>query len=75
MRMTSSERSFRLCAFSVFSARICQAISRSGTTSAVMAFAPRRRIASRRWRPLGVQKPSFGRRDDDDGIEEARRSS
>ena len=30
MRMTSSERSFRLCAFSVLSARICQATSRVG---------------------------------------------
>ena len=28
MRMTSSDRSLRLCAFSVLSARICQAISR-----------------------------------------------
>ena len=30
MRMTSSARSFRLCAFSVLSARICQATSRVG---------------------------------------------
>lgn len=60
MRMTSSDRSLRLCAFSVLSARICHAIWRSGTTSAVIAFAPRRRIASSRWRPFGVQNPSVG---------------
>ena len=60
MRITSSERSRRLCAFSVLSARICQAISRFGTTSAMIDFAPSRRIASSRWRPFGVQKPSFG---------------
>ena len=28
-------------------------------------------MASRRWRPLGVQKPLFGRGDGDDRIEEA----
>ena len=53
MRMTSSERSLRLCAFSVLSARICQATSRVGTTSAVIAFAPSRRIAARRCRRSG----------------------
>src|ERR1022692_2601627 len=47
--MTSSERSLRLCAFSVFRARICHATSRSGMTSAVMDLAPRRRMASWRW--------------------------
>ena len=36
MRITSSDFSRRLCAFSVFSARICHAISRLGTTSAVI---------------------------------------
>ena len=60
MRITSSERSFRLCAFSVLSARICQAISRFGTTSAVIAFAPSRCSAASRWRPFGVQKPFSG---------------
>jgi hypothetical protein len=44
----------------VFNARICQATSRSATTSAVIDFAPRRRMASRRCRPFGVQKPPFG---------------
>ena len=60
MRITSSDLSLRLCAFSVLSARICHATSRFGTTSAVIAFAPSRRIASSRWRPLGVQKPFSG---------------
>ena len=35
-----------------------------------MALAPRRRIASRRWRPLGVQKPPLRRGDGDDRVEE-----
>src|SRR2546428_755789 len=60
MRITSSDFSRRLCAFSVLRARICQATSRLGTTSAVMARAPSLRIASRRWRPFGVQKPRSG---------------
>ena len=70
MRITSSDLSFRLCAFSVLSARICHATSRFGTTSAVIAFAPSRRIAASRWPPLGVQKPVLRRRDGDDRIEE-----
>src|ERR1022692_2808453 len=67
--MTSSERSLRLCAFSVFRARICHATSRSGTTRAVMDLAPRRRMASRRCRPLGVPEASAGRDDSDDRVE------
>ena len=60
MRITSSAFSRRLCAFSVLRARICQAISRFGTTSAVIARAPRRRIAISRCMPFGVQKPFSG---------------
>ena len=73
MRITSSDFSFRLCAFSVLSARICQASSRLGTTSAVIDFAPRRRIAASRWPPFGVQKPFSGRGDGDDRVEEEAR--
>jgi hypothetical protein len=60
MRITSSDLSLRLCAFSVLSARICQASSRFGTTRAVIDLAPRRRMASRRCMPFGVQKPFSG---------------
>ena len=45
MRMTSRDFSFRLWAFSVFSARIWNATAASGTTSAMMLFAPSVRIA------------------------------
>ncbi len=55
MRMTSSERSFRLCAFSVLSARMLNSTSLSGSTSATMLFAPMSFMAPRRWLPLGVQ--------------------
>ncbi len=55
MRMTSSDFSRRLCAFSVLSARILYAISGSGRTSATMDRAPRLRSAPSRWLPLGVQ--------------------
>ena len=60
MRITSSAFSFRLCAFSVLSARICQASSRSGTTSAVIARAPSAASPTRRCLPFGVQKPFSG---------------
>ena len=60
----------RLCAFSVLSARICQAISRFGTTSAVIDARAEPPHRLRRCMPFGVQKPSFGRGDGDDRIEE-----
>ena len=55
MRMTSSDFSRRLCAFSVLSARILYATSGSGSTSATTDFAPFARSAARRWFPFGVQ--------------------
>ena len=57
MRMTSRLRSRRLCAFSVFSARMRYASFSSPVRSAVTERIPRRRAASRRWRPLGERKP------------------
>src|SRR5215471_2756308 len=58
MRITSNARSLRLWAFSVLRARICHATSRSATISAVIDLAPSRRMASRRWRPLGFWTPN-----------------
>ncbi len=59
MRMTSSAFSRRLCAFSVFRARILYATSGSGSTSATIDFAPSARSEARRWLPFGVQyRPS-----------------
>ena len=55
MRITSSERSLRLCAFSVLSARIWKATSSSGITSATIDLRPSSFAAPRRWLPLGVQ--------------------
>ena len=55
MRMTSSDFSRRLCAFSVLSARILYATSGSGSTSATIERAPRPRSDASRWLPLGVQ--------------------
>ena len=70
MRMTSSERSFRLWAFSVLSARIWKATSSSGSTSATMVFMPSSVMAPSRWLPLGVQySPVLAHRDD--RVEEA----
>src|SRR5437016_4937461 len=63
MRAPSSERSFKLCAFSVFKARICQANSVLGAINVVMALAPSRRMASSRW--LGRPKPAVRCRNTD----------
>lgn len=49
-----------LCAFSVFTARLCEATSRSGTTRAAIKRAPRRRMAARRCRRFGIEKPTVG---------------
>ena len=55
MRITSRLRSLRLCAFSVFNARIRKASPSSGDTSAVICLSPSTLAAARRWRPFGVQ--------------------
>lgn len=41
-------------------AKTCQATSRSGITRAAIERAPKRRVAARRCRPFGVQKPPLG---------------
>ena len=73
MRMTSSERSLRLCAFSVLSARICHATSRVGTTSAVIGL--RAEPLHRGQAVATVRRPEpahlLGRGDGDHGVEEA----
>ena len=58
MRIVSSDFSFRLCAFSVFNARILNATSGSGTSSAITVLAPSFFIAWSRWLPFGVQYAS-----------------
>jgi len=67
--MTSSERSLRLCAFSVFRAKICHA-TRFRDDQSRDGLSPKAAHASRRWRPFGVQKP-FGCDDSDDRVEKA----
>ena len=54
MRITSRLLSFRLCAFSVLSARMRYASVSSGETSAVICRRPSTFAAARRWRPFGV---------------------
>ena len=55
MRITSSDFSFRLWAFSVLSARIWNATSASGTRIAGTHSALSFSSAVRRWCPFGVQ--------------------
>ena len=55
MRMVSSDFSRRLCAFSVFSARILKATAGSGTSSAITVFTPSFLSAWSRWLPFGVK--------------------
>ena len=68
MRMTSSDLSRRLCAFSVLRARICQATSCRGTTSAVSARAePAHGLEA--VAPVGRPEALLRRCDCDDRIE------
>ena len=55
IRMVSSDFSRRLCAFSVFSARILKATAGSGTNSAITVFTPSFLSAWSRWLPFGVK--------------------
>ena len=55
MRITSSDFSLRLCAFSVLRARIWKATSGSGTRIAGTHSALSFSSALRRWWPFGVQ--------------------
>ena len=55
MRITSSDFSLRLCAFSVLRARIWKATSGSGTRIAGTISAFSFSSAVRRWCPFGVQ--------------------
>ena len=70
MRIVSSDFSFRLCAFSVFSARILNATSASGTTSATIGL---RAKLSHRLKPvIAVRRPiAVVLPDRDDRIEES----
>ena len=61
MRITSSDFSLRLCAFSVLSARIWKATSGSGTRMAGIISALSFASTARRWLPFGVQyRPGRG---------------
>ena len=61
IRMVSSDFSRRLCAFSVLSARILNATSASGTSSATIVRMPSFLSACNRWLPFGVQYRSSWR--------------
>src|SRR5437016_1322982 len=67
--MTSSERSLRLCAFSVFKAKICHATSCSAMTRAVMDLAPRRHGGLKAMAPVGSPETTAWCNDSNDGVE------
>ena len=68
MRITSSERSLRLCAFFGIESQYLPRDFPISHDEGSVDFAPRRRMAARRWRPFGVPKASFGCQNGNDGI-------